>query len=309
MNKTDQLTETKRELMNTKQTQKQVNFLTPYRSQTIYSGKKNAWRLLSVLRSSTATPTYQTLLEMASTLPLILEKSPIDNLLSIYPYLGISINYKEIVLTFIKLKNLNLKGKINITRMLQFLAFCDGYNSWDNMRHQLSQLSKNLVTFSFVVSDNSENLDVYTFYDDPQHPNHGQKLKTPALYLPNYDARKLWGRTNPHELQNLIKCILCYMDPSLFKNNELLFTNAKYLYKYFRDIEQLHSEILISELDITHIIEFELMREEMQKNQPIKEVSYEGYSKEDKALLIARDYMFEMHHRAFDNDELDELDI
>ncbi len=294
--------------MNTKETQNQVNFLTPFRSQTIYSAKKNAWRILSALKSSTATPTYQTLLNMASTFPQFMEKSPLDNLISIYPHIGIS-DYKKMVSNFINLNNLNLEGKINLTKILQFIAFCDGYSSWETMRHQLSQLNSNLVTFSFIRRGSSVNVDVFTFYDDPKHQNHGLKIITDAFNLPSSDARKLWGRSNPYELQNLIKLILCYLNPCLTKNNELLLTNIKYLYKYFRDIEQLHSEILLSELNITHIIEFETTKEEMQRNKPIRKVFYEGYSEEDKAKLIARDYMFDIMHRAFDNGKLDMLDI
>ncbi len=103
------------------------NYLKPYQTQTIYSCKKNAWFLINALKNITSNPTLEILVEISSIFPSNLERAPIDDLFYLYPYIASFYNYKKKVSDFISKKEINLNDQINLSKILQFLAFCDGY--------------------------------------------------------------------------------------------------------------------------------------------------------------------------------------
>lgn len=214
--------------------------------------------LLDALKTISPTPTINTLLEISSALPSIIDRSPRDNLFYVYPYLSTYFDYKKVILDFMANKNVDKNTKINRSKILQFLAFCDGYPSWENMKYHLSQSKKSIVTFSFQHNIQSSQLNVFTFYDDDKHSNHGAQLKTPRIKFPEYDTRNLWGRVTPqHHLHLLIAQLLSIINP-IALDEETEEQYVRILYRYFRDIEQIHTELLITELDILQLIDFEL---------------------------------------------------
>lgn len=258
MKKTDHLTSSWRELMNTIDTPNRLAVFSPYRTQTIFSCKRNAWLLLDAFKKITPTPTFKTLLELFNTFPSHIHRTPIDDLFYIYPYLSISFRYKNAVLDFMDKKNINKETKLNRTKILQFLAFCDGYSSWENMAYHLSQSEKNLLTFSFQRDHKNHQLNAFSFYDDDTHTGHGMKLEMPILCFPEEDEKKLWGRAIPqHHLKILIANLLRVIYPNIPDAN----TEEQYIeivYGYFRDIQHIHTELLITEQDVRQLIEFEL---------------------------------------------------
>lgn len=237
----------------------------PHKTQTIYSCKKIAWLLFDALKRIEPTPTFKILHEISLSLPSCSERTPIDDLFYIYPYRGQIFDYKNTVSEFIMKKNIDLETTLSRGKILQFLAFCDGYPTWENMKHHLSQSPKKLITFSFVLNGNNQ-LDVYTFFDNDQDDHHGQKLITSSFSLPAYDARKLWGRSDPGLLRNFLDKIICFLDPELTENVQLRTKYVKILYNYLRDMEQVHPELLITELDLIQIIEFEMCKNSSQSN-------------------------------------------
>ena len=191
-----------------------INSFYPKRTQTIYSCKRNAWLLLDALKLMTPAPTFDTLLELSSALPSIRDRSPRDNLFYIYPYLSTYFNYKKVILDFIANKSMDSDTKINRSKILQFLAFCDGYPSWENMKYHLRQSKKSIVTFSFQHDTRNHKLNVFTFYDDDGHSNQGTQLTIPKINFPDYDTRHLWGRVTPqHHLHLLIAQLLSIINP------------------------------------------------------------------------------------------------
>lgn len=241
------------------------NHFYPCQTQSLYSCKKNAWFLLHALKQLEPDPTINTLLEMASSNHSLHDLSPIDNLMLIYPYMVGRLEYKKRVLDFINQKGLDLSSPINRSKVLQFLAFCDGYPTWENMNYHLTHTNENLSTFSFVQREDSNELDVFVFFDNSHDPRYGQEIITSAFTLPDYDPKKLWGRATPLEgLNNLIQKLLCFIFPKCNDDASSLANFTQYLYPYFREIEQTQNEILMTERDIIQIINYEQQKESNQ---------------------------------------------
>lgn len=52
--------------------------------------------------------------------------------------------------------------------------------------------------------------------------------------------------------------MLCFMNKALNNNKAASDSLADVLYFYFKDVEQFYSELLITELDIRQLVEFEV---------------------------------------------------
>ena len=90
----------------------------------------------------------------------------------------------------------------------------------------------------------------------PTHPTHGVKLEVPLISFPQYDARKLWGRATPqHHLKSLIAKLLRVIY-GIIPNEKTEEQYIDIIYSYFRDIQHIHPELLITELDIRQLINF-----------------------------------------------------
>lgn len=260
MKKTDHLTSFRRELMNTTETPNTLAVFRPHRTQTIFSCKRNAWLLLDAFKKITPNPTFKILLDLANTFPSNIDRAPIDDLFYIYPYLSISFRYKNVVLDFMDKKNIDEGTKLNRAKILQFLAFCDGYSSWENMAYHLGQSDQKLITFSFQREEPNDQLSVFTFYDDETHANHGAKLAIPLLCFPEYEVRKLLGCATPHHHQRLLIAHLLRAIPLNIPDKPTEERYIEIIYGYFRDIQHIHTELLITELDIRQLIEFEMQK-------------------------------------------------
>ena len=229
------------------------------KTQTIYSIKKNAWLLLGALKNITPYPTFKTLVDVSTNTVPAYGNSLQRHLFCIYPHLSVYINYEALVSSFITAIKIDLDTKLKYSNILQFLSFCDGYPAWENMQHHLSAANKNIATFSFrLTQDNDTTLDVYCFFDDDKHPFHGEKLNKHTLRFPEQDPRRIWGIITKSDFKKLIQNILCFMNKTLNNNKVALDGLADVLYFYFKDVEQFYSELLITELDIRQLVEFEV---------------------------------------------------
>lgn len=222
-----------------------INSFKPVKSETLYSCKRKSTLIFNALKASFENPTFESIDLITA------KKTGIADIFSPYN-LTTHLTYK--IYLYLKEKNKDKKEVITRSKILDLLAFSDGYSSWENMHHHLSTTKENQLSFVFKYDKTKDGelnggCMVYTFYDERSSENYNKELFNPSYKITKrIPVGYSWGGIGSSAV-DLAQAILFYIDPSLTK---YISTLTKGLLCY---LNELCPEFIITKNEILQFIE------------------------------------------------------
>jgi len=220
-----------------------ISSFKPYKSQTIFSCKRKATLILSLLKQIHKNPTFLT---MSSSDAIL---SDIYSICS--PY-HLRTNWVTMIGNYRHQKNLSWDKPISRALLLDILAYCDGYPSWENMQHNLSNLSKDIKTYVLKYDPMLNHTllggcSAQVFWDNKDKENNGVHLYNPAKKFNQLKIGYAWGYAGS-SVNEFSRALLYSIDQGMTDYTSVL---TEEFLCYFA---QNKPEILITEFEICQFI-------------------------------------------------------
>ncbi|CAM3016880.1 hypothetical protein LEWO105114_12235 [Legionella worsleiensis] len=212
-------------------------------SQTIYACKRKATLIMSLLKKIDKSPSFLTINS---------SEAAISDIYSIFSPYHSRIHWIG-VFGIYRLKNdLSWDYPLSRSLLLDILAYSDGYPSWENMQHHLSNPTNSFKTFALKYDHNLYDSSMgrcsaYVYWDDKNHKENGINLYNPSQEFGQFEIDYSWGYSGS-SVRELSRALLYSIDPNLINYWDVL---TEGFLPYFA---QNKPEMLLTELEIRQFI-------------------------------------------------------
>lgn len=212
-------------------------------SQTIYACKRKATLILNLLKKIDKSPSFLTINSA---------EAAISDIYSIFSPYHLKTHWLEVVSTYRQQNNLSWDYPISRSLLLDILAYSDGYPSWENMQHHLSNPTNSFKTFALKYDHNlyDSSMDGYSacvYWDNKNHKGNGINLYNPSEEFGQFEIGYSWGYSGS-SVRELSRALLYSIDPQLVNYWDVL---TEGFLPYFA---QHKPEMLLTELEIRQFI-------------------------------------------------------
>ena len=213
------------------------------RSQTIYSCKRKATLILSLLKKIDEFPSFMTINS---------PEAATSNIYSVFSPYQLRTYWIEAFGMYRHQNNLSWDKLISRALLLDIIAYTDGYPNWENMQHHLSNSTNNFKTFS-LKNDHTpcDSLmgggRVCVYWDDINHNDNGINLHNPSQEFGQLEIGYAWGYSGS-SVRELSRALLYSIDPLLTIHSGEL---TEGFLTYFT---QNKPEMLLTEIEIRQFI-------------------------------------------------------
>jgi hypothetical protein len=212
-------------------------------SQTIYACKRKATLMLNLLKQIDKSPSFLTINSA---------EAEISDIYSIFSPYHLQTHCVEVFSVYRQQNTLSWVKPISRALLLDILAYSDGYPSWENMQHHLSNPTNSFKTFVLKYDHNfydssTDGYSAYVYWDDKNLKENGINLYNPSEEFGQFEIGYSWGYSGS-SVRELSRALLYSIDLQLIDYCDVL---TEGFLSYFAKNKP---EMILTELEIRHFI-------------------------------------------------------